>query len=195
MNNTREYIINQSYSLFLSHSYEAVSISEISKAIGLTKGALYHHFTNKEELFKAVIDKYLVFEEIHVDESRITLAEYVEKSIDHAQRIMNSILTSSQNSAPLNYLSLFIDALRHYPAYFVEKGNLISHEIEKIKKVIKNAIQTKEIRDDINVSITALNFFSIIYGFAGNLVQSNSKETSLEMLRLQLNEMYRTLKL
>jgi len=56
MNDTREYIIDESYKLFLNRSYEAVSISVISDAIGFTKGALYHHFKNKEELFKAVID-------------------------------------------------------------------------------------------------------------------------------------------
>jgi len=60
MTDTKEYIIDQAYKLFLTKSYEAVSISDISNAIGLTKGALYHHFLTKEELFKAVIDKYLM---------------------------------------------------------------------------------------------------------------------------------------
>ena len=58
MNDTRDFIIDEAYKLFLTQSYEAVSISTISEAIGLTKGALYHHFTNKEDLFKAVIDKH-----------------------------------------------------------------------------------------------------------------------------------------
>ena len=52
MENTKEFIIDEAFKLFLDHSYEAVSISDISQAIGFTKGALYHHFKNKEELFK-----------------------------------------------------------------------------------------------------------------------------------------------
>ena len=92
MNDTREDIIDCSYSLFLNNSYEAVSISEISKAIGLTKGALYHHFANKEELFKAVIDKYLDLQINIVTNTNITLTEYLEKLIDHAQYHINSII-------------------------------------------------------------------------------------------------------
>ena len=60
MSDTRDYIIDKAHSLFLSRSYEAVSISEISKAIGFTKGALYHHFKSKDELFKAVVENYLI---------------------------------------------------------------------------------------------------------------------------------------
>lgn len=50
MNVIREYITNQAYSLFLNMSYEAVSMRELSKAVGLTKRALYFHFRNKEEM-------------------------------------------------------------------------------------------------------------------------------------------------
>jgi AcrR family transcriptional regulator len=81
MNDTKEYIIDQAYTLFLSHSYEAVTISDISKAVGLTKGALYHHFINKEEVFKAVIDKYLIIDLMEVlklrDKSSLILLDLI----------------------------------------------------------------------------------------------------------------------
>ena len=43
--------------MFLYNNYEAVTINSIIKAAGLAKGALYHHYISKEELFKAVVDK------------------------------------------------------------------------------------------------------------------------------------------
>jgi AcrR family transcriptional regulator len=64
MKDTKEYIINEARKLFLKHSYEAVSIRDISQAIGLTKGSLYHHFKNKEELFKSVIDKSFLIQSV-----------------------------------------------------------------------------------------------------------------------------------
>ena len=56
METTKEIIIEKAYHLFLSRGFGAVSVNDICVATGLSKGALYHHFSNKNELFKAVVD-------------------------------------------------------------------------------------------------------------------------------------------
>jgi AcrR family transcriptional regulator len=40
---------------FASRGYASVSLAEIVEAAGVTKGALYHHFSGKEHLFRAVL--------------------------------------------------------------------------------------------------------------------------------------------
>jgi AcrR family transcriptional regulator len=40
---------------FASKGYANVSLAGIVEAAGVTKGALYHHFTGKEDLFRAVL--------------------------------------------------------------------------------------------------------------------------------------------
>ncbi len=42
--------------LFLDKPYAAVSTPEVVEAAGVTRGALYHHFADKEALFRAVIE-------------------------------------------------------------------------------------------------------------------------------------------
>jgi AcrR family transcriptional regulator len=42
--------------LFGTHGYAAVSTEEIVRATGVTRGALYHHFASKLELFRAVYE-------------------------------------------------------------------------------------------------------------------------------------------
>ena len=42
--------------LFASDGYNATSIDAVAEAAGVTKGALYHHFSGKRELFKAVVE-------------------------------------------------------------------------------------------------------------------------------------------
>ena len=54
MNATREHIIQVAGRLFLQRNYDGVSIQDITRAAGMTKGALYHHFTGKEQLFEEV---------------------------------------------------------------------------------------------------------------------------------------------
>ena len=117
MDNTKDFIIEEAFKLFLNHSYEAVSISDISKAIGFTKGALYHHFKNKEELFKSVVDKYLFLPNVDVDTDAISLFEFIQKGTIEAGKIIKNLFSFSLVFSPINYISLFADAFRHYPGF------------------------------------------------------------------------------
>jgi TetR/AcrR family transcriptional repressor of nem operon len=51
---TRQNILDQSMQLFSVNGYFNTSIADIVKAAGLTKGGLYGHFRNKEEIWYAV---------------------------------------------------------------------------------------------------------------------------------------------
>jgi TetR/AcrR family transcriptional repressor of nem operon len=194
MSDTREYIIDQAYRLFLSRSYEAVSISEISKAIGFTKGALYHHFKNKEELFKAVINKYIPIETYFAPIEEMTLIGYIDYSIKSADKIVHSIFGKKTGFIPLTYLSLYIDAFRHYPKFAKEKDRLIQGELEKIRRIIIKSIEKGEIRKDINPDFMALNLFSLATGMTINLIQNYSPEVAIDMLRNQFYELYKIMK-
>jgi TetR/AcrR family transcriptional regulator, transcriptional repressor for nem operon len=194
MSDTREYIIDQAYRLFLNRSYEAVSISEISKAIGFTKGALYHHFKSKEELFKAVIDKYLPIEKYFSPVEEVSLKDFIEISIKSAEEIVQNIFSNKPEFIPLTLLALYIDAFRHYPEFAKGKDRLIQGELKKTKDIIIKSIEKGEIRKDINPDYMAMNFLSLSTGMAGNLVQNNSPELAIDMLRNQFYELYKIMK-
>jgi AcrR family transcriptional regulator len=53
----REAILDTSAKLFSQRGYKEVSIRDIAQACGLTNAALYYHFTNKEDLFLAVLQR------------------------------------------------------------------------------------------------------------------------------------------
>lgn len=195
MNDTKEYIIDQAFELFLTKSYEAVSISEISKAIGFTKGALYHHFINKEELYRAVIDKYLDFTETDGDLEKISLNEFNEHIINNVRKTMDKMFSKNSNFVPINYLTLIANAFKHYPGFAASKEKYFNSEINKIKQVLDNCIKRGEIRNDINTSAIATTFFSTTIGLAGNMLQNFSIEESIESLREQQNELIKLLKI
>src|SRR5262249_46512224 len=54
-----EVLINAAMDLFASYGYRGTSLSRIARAAGVTKGALYWHFSDKEAFFLAVVDKVL----------------------------------------------------------------------------------------------------------------------------------------
>jgi TetR/AcrR family transcriptional repressor of nem operon len=194
MNDTKEYIIDEAYRLFLSKSYEAVSISDISNAIGFTKGALYHHFQNKEELFKAVIDKHLRFSPMGDLKPDITLGDFIRENVEHARQIVDAIHIEQNRFVPVNYLAIIIDAFRHYSGFDQHNLQLFIGETNRIKQVLDHAVETGEIREDIDTQIMALNFFSIAMGIASNLISRSSPSSAIDTYRLQLNEFYKLLK-
>ena len=53
---TRRSLVVEARRLFGERGYAASSVEEIVRAAGVTKGALYHHFTGKDDLFRAVVE-------------------------------------------------------------------------------------------------------------------------------------------
>ena len=51
---TTEQLVMTSRRLFAEKGFAGTSIEDIVRAAGVTRGALYHHFGSKEELFEAV---------------------------------------------------------------------------------------------------------------------------------------------
>lgn len=48
--------------LFAQHGFERVSVQELVEAAGVTKGAMYHYFTSKDDLLYAVYERVLAMQ-------------------------------------------------------------------------------------------------------------------------------------
>ncbi len=57
MSDTKESILTAALHLFAQDGYEAVSVSMIAGALGMTKGALYKHYKNKRDIFDSIVER------------------------------------------------------------------------------------------------------------------------------------------
>lgn len=62
----RQQIIDAAKKLFFEHQYEDVSIADLEKESGLTRGPIYYYFRNKEEIYAGVIVDGLKMLEQHI---------------------------------------------------------------------------------------------------------------------------------
>jgi AcrR family transcriptional regulator len=54
---TQTALLDAARDLFAARGYAAVPTEEIVQRAGVTRGALYHHFRDKQDLFRAVVEK------------------------------------------------------------------------------------------------------------------------------------------
>ncbi|MBQ0734086.1 TetR/AcrR family transcriptional regulator [Aquimarina celericrescens] len=172
---TTEFIIQTVAPIFNKNGYAATSLSDITKATGLTKGAIYGNFKNKEDLAIAAFT--------------MTEKNMLRRIRDH----------QSLSDSPIEKLFLVTDFYRNYYNYTQEIGGcpvinmsidskhqnevLFKHAqfaITKIQnnlaKLLDNAKELGEIKMEIDSTLYAKRLYSMITGaiFMTHTMNDNS---------------------
>lgn len=93
--NVKDSLLKTSYNLFLSKGYNATTVDEICKSIGVSKGSFFHYFKSKEEVGMEVLKWYysyaisLVMDGTFVNES--DPVKKVFSFIDHTESISKQL--------------------------------------------------------------------------------------------------------
>lgn len=159
---TRQRIIEAAAQLFVRRGFYGTSIADLAQATGLTKGALYHHFENKDALFFAVIE--MVRDTWNDAVARDVLQ--VKNALDrlailfdsHARLISeNEILClvlsglememEGVNSAFMTALQEIYDELTQFIARIIEKGQALG-----------------QVRPDVDARLMAFNIVGMLKG-------------------------------
>lgn len=153
MENTKEKILKVATNLFLTKGYEQTTISDIINGLdGLTKGAIYHHFESKEDIFEAVVKSIglqnkIIFDKIKFSKN-ITGSEKITQlvSISLANTNMETIVTISPKL--LDSPKLFVSFLKQMqeltiPDYFypiivegVLDGSIMTDKPQQLAELI-----------------------------------------------------------
>ena len=70
--NTKDLILEKTLKLILDKGTIDISISEIRNSTKLTTGGIYYHFSDKSDIFEAIVQKYMV-DYIKIDFDKIIL--------------------------------------------------------------------------------------------------------------------------
>ncbi|MGV6860617.1 MAG: TetR/AcrR family transcriptional regulator [Putridiphycobacter sp.] len=58
--NRKEQILTTSFKLFVNHGYHNTSIQQLIEASEMSKGAFYHYFKSKNDLYNQIIEQYFL---------------------------------------------------------------------------------------------------------------------------------------
>ena len=79
---TREALVNAATGLFLRQGYTATSIDDVCAQSGVSKGALFHYFADKEALGRAALERWMAMgEQAFGNGAYLTIEDPVERAL------------------------------------------------------------------------------------------------------------------
>jgi len=178
---TSQFIIEKTAPIFNRNGYTGTSLSDITEATGLTKGAIYGNFKNKEELALEAFNYIVKFQ---MDEIRNIIKE-VESPLAKLFAITNfhrSYYKRYMKFGGCPLLNVGVDANHTNPALFTRVKQVVDKLQGSIASIIEEGIFKAEIRDDINAMKYGTRIFSLIEGAIFTAVISRDEHCLLDMM-------------
>ncbi|MEO1102070.1 MAG: TetR/AcrR family transcriptional regulator, partial [Pseudomonadota bacterium] len=88
---SRRALIDAGRALFGEHGYADTSTPMIAGAAGVSRGALYHHFEDKQALFRAVIQDAYESIEAEIENSAFGAGDPLEALIEGGESFISAI--------------------------------------------------------------------------------------------------------
>jgi AcrR family transcriptional regulator len=163
---------------FARFGYQGTSIDRIARAAGVTKGAVYYHFRDKEELlFEAVKDRIDGFEKQVLEE--VTPAGDALENLRHVVDACFFHATVSNHRRFI--ITLMIEALDTNPRLSAEFRNILRRMRSFLARVVRRGQQRGTLRPDVAPEAVAA---VIAGGIIGAEVQHYQDPEEIDLRRV-----------
>jgi TetR/AcrR family transcriptional regulator, transcriptional repressor for nem operon len=199
MNDTRDHIIQVAERLFLQSNYDGVSIHDITRAVGMTKGALYHHFTSKEQLFEEVANSLVKrlltdFSALPKESLRGFYCKLAENLVAREESAQEAKLPNILDSG-INFYNLLWDAMRLLPGFRASMESFNALELSAWTEAIQAAIDRGEIRRGLDANRLARIFTSVADGVGITSMQKGGQHVMYGEILGLWETLYQSLKI
>lgn len=180
---TRDKIIETAFIGFLENGYDNISLNEIVKRTGMTKGAFYYYFTNKEQLITETVEKYLHSYISLYGDSVIASEASAKKTLLAMSDVLSNMfgIISGQMELEVDarrFYSLFITALSQNKGV-CQSNNITQTDLKnKVRKVIIKGIQNGEFKQELDIDEIVFIFTSMLHGILFDWVNNEEMELS-----------------
>jgi len=205
MNETKEKILSIALYFFLKKSYKEVTMSDILKASGLSKGGFYHHFESKEILYHEVIDHFVLgtflteYGHFTANPYDLTFCEfvpvYIKSTLDHLLELADTRLHEfNLKIEDVNLYLVLFDMMEHYKGFDLVISNLHEHEIIMFKTMIDKAKEKGEIKNEIDSLSLANHVHTLMHGICVLAMFDEGMENLDENIKKHFNNLYQLIK-
>jgi AcrR family transcriptional regulator len=154
-------VLRVAVDLFNRQGYDATSVGDIAREMGLTKSAIYHHVPSKEHLLQSAIDEALDALTAALDDVVAT------EGLDAEQRLRDAVRSSV--TVLVGHLPAVTLLLRVHGNTPVEKAALVRRRAidERLADMVREAVDQGVLRDDLDPLVIS----RLLFGTVNSLVE------------------------
>ena len=183
----KEELFSAAFRLFILHGYDGVSFSDIEKATGMSRGAIFHYVDTKQDLFRQVVEMFVIDKQ-SID---MKIRQGVKRTMKEVRQIIGEDVSMAAGSRA--YLNIIQQVATLVPDLFKLYQQCMDREQQVWQQVITRAIERKEIQPEIDVELLAQTFIALFYGRAYRDSLSNGLDADL--LKRQMLQLYEVIAL
>ena len=163
--NTKDLILEKTLKLILDKGTIDISISEIRNSTKLTTGGIYYHFSDKSDIFEAILQKYMV-DYIKIDFDKIILEGSSREKIHDTllyilHHFINGVEIKSINEK-INYRSVMY--LLTSTGYAEDKvTSIISQTGKDIEIFLAGLVEEGKRRNEIRKDFSTKNIVESLF--------------------------------
>ena len=154
-------VLRVAVDLFNRQGYDATSVGDVARELGLTKSAIYHHVPSKEHLLQRAIDEALDALTAALDAVAATAGLDAEQRLRAAVRSSVAVL--------VRHLPAVTLLLRVHGNTPVEKAALARRRgiDERLADMVREAVEDGVLRDDLDPLVIS----RLLFGMVNSLVE------------------------
>ena len=165
---TKKQIMDAAISLFTIKGYEKTSLSDVARAAGVTRGAIYWHFENKGELLIELLQA--IAKDKNLVEPLLDSAK--ESEFDPLGCIRKWLYAHGTNEANLLFVSeiakigssALLEIIGEEELHY-RMHELVRNRVYYLKEGIKNAIRRRQLPADVDVELAAEAINLMLVGY------------------------------
>ena len=164
---TRQKLLQAAFAEIYRNGFQAASLTQILSEIGLTKGALYHHFPNKKALGLAVVEEII---RPHVALMMFEPLAHTQQPITSMQGLLVAKATESDSmmvalGCPLNNLMQEMSQVDE--TFRLHLNGLFQDWVGVVRDALTRGQTSGEVRQDVDAAETAFFIVSSLEGCIG----------------------------
>ena len=202
---SKERILSIALFYFLQKPYTEVTMSEILRTSGLSKGGFYHHFESKEILYHEVIDHFILntfsMEYGHFTSHPYNLSfcefvpVYIKSTLDHLIELAETRLGEFKlKIEEVNLYMVMFDMMKHYKGFNSVLEKLHDSEINMFKTLIDKAKDNGEIKMELDSLSLANHIHTLMHGICVLSMFDEKMENLESKIRRHFENLYQLIK-
>ncbi|MDD3628949.1 MAG: TetR/AcrR family transcriptional regulator [Actinomycetota bacterium] len=157
---SRKKLLEAAEACFTKYGFHASSVDMICKAAGMSKGAFYHHFTSKQELYLEMLDQWLKIIDRYIESARSDSKNVLElfRNIGEAKLLFQE----AAGKLPI-FIELWVRASRDEELKKITIGSYYKY-LELFKSLIDEGINEGLIKK-VNPDTVSRMIIAVAVGF------------------------------